>query len=110
MLEYDSLEDLSLLTTIPKDTIINLFKKLNLCICDEIQDSSLGNEEISKINIGIGYLFISNSEDQIKYKFIPSKELEDSVKETLMEGKNPLQRTLEKNLVSKILNTYKDII
>lgn len=110
MLEYDSLEDLSTLTTIPKDTIVNLFKKLNLCICDELQDSSLKNEEINKINIGIGYLFISNADDQIRYKFIPNEDLENSIKETLIEGKNPLQRILEKNLVAKILNTYKDII
>lgn len=110
MLEYDSLEDLSVLTTIPKDTLNNLFKKINLCICDEVQDSSLKNEEISKINIGIGYLIISNSEDQIKYKFIPSEDLENNVKETLIEGKNPLQRTLERNLVNRILKTYKDII
>lgn len=109
-MEHNVLESLSKLTTIPKDTFTSLSNKAVWCICDSVQDSDLNGDYLSKIYIGIGYLIIANEEEQIKFKFIPSEYLESSVKETLLEGKNPLQFNLERNLVNKILKTYKDII
>lgn len=110
MKETNLIEDLSTLTTIPQEALNKLITKAIWCICDTIQESKLQNSTTTKINIGLGNLIIIDEDEQIKYKFIPNTELEDGVRDTLIEGKNPLSLTLEKTLVSKILKTYKDII
>lgn len=68
------------------------------------------NESPTEMDIGIGTLLISDDEETVKYKFIPSKVLEESVNETIQNKKSPLELKLEKNLVNKILNTYKTIL
>lgn len=68
------------------------------------------NESPTEMDIGIGTLLISDNEETVKYKFIPSKALEELVNETIQNKKSPLELKLEKNLVNKILNTYKTIL
>lgn len=63
-----------------------------------------------EINIGVGTLLISDDQDIVKYKFIPSESLEESINETLRTGKSPLELKLEKSLLNKIIKTYKDIV
>ena len=53
-----------------------------------------------EINIGIGTLLISDDQDIVKYKFIPSESLEGSINETLRTGKSPLELKLEKSLLN----------
>lgn len=70
----------------------------------------LKEEKIIELNIGIGTLYIANDDEAIKYKFIPSESLEQSVKETVDSYINPLKDVLETNLVNRIMQTYKTII
>lgn len=104
------IQDISKLTTIPEKALNKLVTKAIWCICDNIENDQLSNINCSNIDIGLGNLVISDSDDEIKYKFIPSEKLDSAVKETLVNHKNPLTLILEKTLVNMITKTYKDII
>lgn len=104
------IEDISKLTTIPVNVLEKLNTKAIWCICDSFQESVLNNEDITTINIGIGTLIISETDETIKYKFIPNQTLEDAVIQTSLNKKSPLELTLEKTLANKVVKTYKDIL
>lgn len=106
----DIVENVSKLTTIPKQSLDKLNEKVVWCICDGFEQDVLDNKKYSELDLGIGILYISNTEDDIKYKFKPSELLENNIRATAVEGKNPLVVNLEKRLADKIVNTYKDII
>jgi hypothetical protein len=55
-------------------------------------------------------LYIKCEEDQIKYKFIPSKKLEENVAFTVKHGTSPVQYMVEEALKDRIETTYKNLI
>jgi hypothetical protein len=109
-METNLIENLSVLTTIPKDALDKLQEKAVWCICDSVEDAVLAGEVVFSIDVGIGQLIITDEDNTIKYKFVPSRDLEDSVRDTILNRKNPLKYHLEKSLVGKIMNTYKTIV
>lgn len=104
------IEDISKLTTIPQNALDKLVMKANWCIADSFKESIIAKNDLTEIDIGIGKLLISNLTEEIKYKFIPCEDLEKALISVALDKKNILELTLEKKLVGKILNTYKDII
>lgn len=106
----DIIEDLSKITTISTNNLNKLIDKSMWCICDYIEELITSKNNVLEINIGIGTLIISILDNQIKYKFIPNAKLENSIRETIINEYNPLKLTIEKTLVNKITNTYKDLI
>lgn len=109
-MKYKVSKDMSIITTIPEANIDKLFEKMEWCICNSIEETLLNSEKISEINIGIGYLYILTEEGNIKYKFVPSKHLEDNIKATYNNGKNPLTLNIEDSLIKKITNVYKELL
>lgn len=104
------IEDISKLTTI-SDTVLNkLISKAFYCISDIIEDAVLENKKVVDIEIGIGTLYLELNSDNVRYKFIPNKDLESAVKNTIINKRNLLQDTLEMTLVSRITDTYKDLL
>lgn len=103
-------KDLSVLTTIPEDSLNSLSEKSIWCICHSVEENTLRGETLTEVDLGIGSLLVSSEEDIIRYKFIPNNHLEESVKETLLNKKNPLELKLERGLVNKIVKTYKNIL
>ena len=106
----DLTKDISILTTIKEDYLDNLIKKSEWCICSYVEETILKKENITKIDIGIGSLSILVEDNSIKYKFIPSEELENSIRTTIINDKNPLKLKLEKVLVDRITNVYKELL
>lgn len=106
----DIIDNVSKLTTIPKDYLDKLIQKVIWCICDAIYESILNKQDVTEMDIGIGTLYILNNDKGIKFKYIPNKQVEEAVKDTIVDQENPVQLILEKRLVSKIVNTYKDIL
>lgn len=104
------INDLSTLTTISSDSIKRLVNLSNVCICDTIEEDKLQNKDVSEIDIGIGVLYILISSETVKYKFIPSKELETNINTTIRKGVNPMEKFVETSLINKITNTYKDML
>lgn len=103
----DVIKNVSVLTTIPESSIRKLIEKAEWTICDSIVNSDK-NESLS-FSVGIGDIKITANDDQIIYQFIPNKQFESMVRDAYIDNVNPLKINLEKLLVSKIVNTYKDI-
>jgi|LSQX01.2.fsa_nt_gb hypothetical protein len=104
------IEDISKLTTIPDKVLNKLVSKSFYCISDIIEDAILENKKVVEIEIGIGTLYLELNSDNVRYKFIPNKELESAVKNTIVNKRNLLQDTLEMILVNRVTDTYKELV
>lgn len=106
----DLLHKVSVITTIDRKALNKLAEKYEWCICDEIYTSAIEGNYRCFFDIGIGTIGIDySSGDEVKYKFIPSKELEKEVLSTITNKKNPLVLKAEASLVKKITETYKTL-
>lgn len=103
------IKDLNTLTTIPIASLDKLEDKIIWLICDSLTESIIKKEKMAEIDISIGKLIIKIDEENIKYKFIPYKKLEENIKSVVIDGKNPLEITIEENLSNKFMSTYKDL-
>ena len=102
--------DISSITGIQQFTLEHLVDKCNLCICHDVFESVYCRNDTCEIDIGIGILYIKLEDDMIKYKFIPSKKLEESVRTTVSTGVSPLIETVEDTLKSKVENAYNRLL
>ena len=108
-MKSDLKKDLSVLTTINELSLSRIQNKVNWCICDIVEKTVYNHENVAEIDLGFGTLVINITENEVKYKFIPSKSLEKNIVSTVVDEKNPLTFVLEDNLVNKITNIYKDL-
>lgn len=109
-MEYDAIEDLHNISTIPKNSVIKITDLLTYIIVNCVEESDLNNQVISEIDIGIGSLIISSEDSNVRYKFIPSNKLNISIKEVLNNKNNPLVSIIEKSLINKISGAYKELL
>ena len=103
------IEDLSILTTIGKYNLESLTYKSIDIISHDIEESLRDNENYIEIDIGLGTLIISRVEEEIRYKFIPSKRLEKTVIDTYITRKSKVALDVDKALGDRIMKTYKDL-
>lgn len=107
---YNILDDINMITSVDMSSLNKLVKISNYCICDYVDNLSLNDTDIVNIDIGIGVITILYVNDELKYSFKPSKELEKNLVKTIIEGENPLIANACNTLKDKIINAYKDII
>ena len=103
------ISDLSTISFYPKLALDKLVEKSDWIICHDVAESLSSGQHITEIDIGIGTLLISVSEEEVGYKFIPSSKLENGVKVTARTGKSPLIKNTEDAISSRAIRTYKDI-
>ena len=106
----DIIKDMSTLTTISEKSLHELMKKEEYCIVSAIFENMKNNEVLTELDIGIGKLLVKIENNSIKYKFIPSESLEHAIVNSYKQDKCVLVDNLNKSLVDRITNTYKDII
>ena len=87
----DVIKDISKLTTIPERSLNKLMSKMCWCICDAVEESTLKEQNITVIDIGIGQLCIQVISNEIQYKFIPDSKLEKYMVDTIVNKKNPIK-------------------
>lgn len=104
------IDDISKLTTIPDKVLLKLVDKSYFCISSAIEEALLEHKDIVEIDLGIGTLYLEVKSESVRYKFLPNKELDKTVKDTVINRKNSLQDVLEMTLVDRITNTYKELI
>lgn len=104
------IEDLATLTTISQNALVSLNEKSYSCICHSVCESMIEGKPLTEIDLGIGILYIKCEEDQIKYKFIPSKKLEENVTFTVKNKVSPLVLEVETSLKDRIESTYKNLL
>ena len=106
----DIIKDMSTLTTISEKSLHELMKKEEYCIVSAIFENMKNNEVLTELDIGIGKLLVKIENNSIKYKFIPSESLEHAIVNSYKHDKCVLVDKLNKSLVERITNTYKDIL
>lgn len=106
----DIINDISILTFISKLSLENLSNKAIECIAHGVQENLISGENITEINLDFGKLYIKLEEEGIKYKFIPSKKLENAVRYACDTKESPLVLHAETKLKERIESTYKDLI
>lgn len=109
IIKSDLLDDISSLTTIQRVSLDRLVSQANKCICHDIQEVLVNDSSGACVNIGIGNLFIDVNKDSIKYRFEPSSKLENYIIDTILTNKSPIIDDIEKSLISKINNVYKEL-
>ena len=106
----DLIKDISVLTDVSENTLNKFLPLCNYCIGHSVHESQCTHSDISEIDLGFGELHIKVESDSIKYKFIPSKELETMLVKTVTQHTSPIILKLESNLQEKIDRTYKELL
>lgn len=104
------ISDLSTLTSISETLLMKLINTSEAIICDSTLDTLHSGEKICDLDIGIGNLIINVENNNIKYKFIPSRRLDTDIKEAIISGKSSLVKLVEKSLVDKITSKYQELM
>lgn len=104
----DILKDLKVLTNTSSPAILKLFDLIPLIIAYDIVEGIKDNKKVIEIDLHFGILYIMNEDDVIKYKFIPSKDLEFRVRKAY-RGHNVLVSQVENEVGKRITETYEEL-
>ena len=110
MTRIDLFDDLCTLTGVSKLSLQNLSDKGVSCISHGIIECIQNTDAQCEIDIGIGILYIKLEEEAIKYKFIPSKNLEETVAFAVKYKASPIALKADKALGDRIENAYRSLI
>ena len=72
--------------------------------------TKLSSNEVSEFDLEFGKLQILIESDTIRYKFVPSKEFESMLINTINSKESPLIKALEDTMTEKIISTYKELL
>jgi hypothetical protein len=100
--QLNAINDLGTLLRIPNKVMTELNSKECLCIGNIIHEANKQGEQAVVINIGIGTLSVNLIDMQCK--FVPSKELRATIKNSLVSRKDPLELVLEQALADKLIS------
>ena len=103
------IEDVSNLTCVSENTLRKFIPTINYCIGHALYESLCIQEEYLRMDIGVGELQIKCDNESVRYRFIPSKELEGIVV-TAAKGQSPIAVKLEDDLQAKIDKAYKELL
>jgi hypothetical protein len=109
MREYNIIEDISKLTHIKQFNLRKIASLYELDIANCIYES-MSDDNVFKLDIGIGYLTINLVDDSVIYKFEPSKKLKNDINSVIVDKQSPLVNIIESKIDNKIFKTYKDIL
>ena len=104
------IKDIATLTTIPELNIQKLSNIAVKCISHTIAEAVRENEDTCIEDIGIGNLIIDISEDELKFKFIPSQQLQTAILNSIKKNESDLVIDIKKILQDKIMNVYKNLL
>ena len=103
-------QDVSAVTGISRLTVDNIIEKIHACVGHSVYESTVRNESLTEIDIGIGMLYIKLEDNQVKYKFLPSDKLSQIITFTVLNKESPLILDAEKALKTRVEKTYKELI
>ena len=109
-MEVKATELVSILTTIPEKSLIRLQDMYELVVCDAVEDSLLKGDTQTVVNLNFGELGIKFEGNELKFRFRPSAKFEEELIDTIINKRNSLTHEVEKSLVNKITQTYKDLM
>ena len=104
------INDLTLLTGVSKNALDELTDKANLAIAHCVFETLREGNPLTSIDIGVGTLYIKLEDENIKYRFVPNKNLEALVSQAATSKSSPLSNRAEMILNKRIQQTYKDLL
>lgn len=102
------MSDVGTLLKMPTKITNELISKACLCIGSAISEAKKSGAAQVTVNIGIGALSIHLQDMQCK--FIPTKELKNTIKNALDTQTDPLELVLEKAFVDKLLAICEEVL
>ena len=106
----DVISDISVLTDVSENLLKKIVSVCNYSIGHAVHETQCERNNITELDIGIGKLHIKLDEDNIYYRFVPSKELEKILIQTVATGNSPIIAKIDSNLQEKIERTYKELL
>lgn len=79
---------------------------ISQCVLEEYNT----NGKFCSVDIGIGTLNFIFEQDELQFKFVPSKKLEDSIFDAISSNKSSLQEMIENKINSRMIKLYKELI
>ena len=104
------IEDVAILTDVSEKTLNKFIPIIDYAICHAIHESQCAHESLTDIDLGYGTLTLKLTNDELWYKFTPSKELEKMILLTLTTHKSPIVNKIENDLQDKIDRAYKELL
>lgn len=102
--------ELSILTQVPVNILDKLSNTSKKCILHNIHQCCLEGNDCLEVDIVYGKILFYIDDENIVYRFIPSKDFEKSIINTIESQEDPLILDIEQSLKKKILNVYKELI
>lgn len=104
------IDDLVTLTDVSENTFKKFSNLTKYIIGHAVHEHDCENNDITIIDVEIGELHIKVSEGTVKYRFVPSKELDLMICNTVTSGVSPILTKLNNGLQEKIDKAYKELI
>ena len=104
------IKDVSLLTDVSENTLKKFLNVSDYVIGHCIYESLCRKEDVVSIDIGVGQLDIKIDENKLHYRFIPSKDLEKLIIQTVTTNSSPMLTKLDNKLQEKIDRAYKELL
>lgn len=103
------IEDICTLTTISRRSLSKLVSLAESVASHAIVESCMTNEPVTCLEIGIGRIYITDSEQGILYKFVPTQDFGNIVKDAIVNKKSKVVDITEAEMRKRIEDTYKDM-
>lgn len=104
------IDDIANLTSLPKNMSKEIVPIMESAVAHRVFESVLSGNTVTEINLGVGMLYIKNEGSSVKYRFVPSKKMEEEVAKVLVTKTSPIERKLEQSLLTKLENAYKGLV
>ena len=110
MIRQNLTKDLSALTGLSVTSLNAVMGRANMCVAHDVYEGVITDENEIEIDIGIGTLTVKVCDDVLKYRFVPSKALEQSLIDVVNKKTSPLLEMANDTLRERIKRTYKEIV
>ena len=98
-------------TTTPESTLQNILKTGNYCITSDVVNMYFSDNSMCEFDLLWGILQVHKEDDNtLKYVFKPSKNLEEMIRNSILNKEDPLIKALEDKINTKMLSTYKELL
>lgn len=107
-------EKLSMLTEIPTSTIKKIGRCVNYIHSQDVaikikENSDTYSGQVIELDTFEGKIYLQLKDDIIEYKFVPDKEFENIIKNTILTKESILLKDITKSIKNTLKGVYKDL-
>lgn len=108
-MKYNIREKIATLTTIENESLVKINNLISCCISDAVYESVLDEDSQVAVDLDYGTLTISKSNNELRYKFVPSAKLEEDIVKAIKDKNNALDSIVLEKLKNNLVSTYKEL-